>query len=67
MNGNTAADLYDTLRKMEQEQRYYQDSHTIHVWEGGCPTSNAECTAKRVAAYQRVKAAQEAFDAVSFR
>jgi len=63
MNGNRAADLYDELRKMEQEHRYYQDSHTLHVWGGGCPDSHHECTAKRVAAWQRVQAAQEAYDA----
>lgn len=64
-NGNKAADAYDHLRAMEQEQRYYQDTHTLHVWEGGCPEGNHECTAKRVAAYNRVKAAQDAYDAVA--
>jgi hypothetical protein len=61
--GIMAADTYQTLRAAEQEHRYYMDSHTLHVWAGGCPVSHHVCTAQRVAAWWRVQAAQEAYDA----
>lgn len=61
--GDIAAEAYQTLRAAEQEHRYYQDAHTIHSWEGGCPSSQHACTAQRVAAWHRVQDAQAAYDA----
>ena len=61
--GDIAADTYEALTSAEQEHRYYQDAHTLHVWAGACPVSYHVCTAQRVAAWWRVQAAQEAYDA----
>jgi len=61
--GDIAADTYEALTRAEQEHRYWQDAHTIHVWEGGCPDSQHACTARRVAAWQRVQAAQATWEA----